>query len=296
MSASQQHHHAAAPSKTSSDSGQQAGLDRFTQRRLQRLNTEQGFRDQRSGQVQSPPLPSSAGPAGSEQQPPPSSSHSSSHSYAGTQYTDTQPPPNPLQQHPPQPQQQQQQSGYQTPRATQPNVGLAINTLPAINTSRPSQYSPPGQYTPQETARPELTQSRSFTQQSVLADDASGMSNNGTLPAPKASRPGNGNRQSVHSGMSREGSYAQQGGQAPPYSAATISQTQQFKNAQGQPQMQQQQQQQLQQQPPGEIGRGTPQPQGVGEEMSEDDVAQLVKDHKELRKLDAMRKCSLNPY
>lgn len=287
----QQHHHAAAPSKTSSDSGQQPGLDRWSQRRLQRLNTEQGFRDQRSGQVQSPPLPSAAA-SGSEQLPP-SSSHSSSHSYAGTQYSDAQPPPQPLQHHPPQPQQQQQQSqqqhqqqhqqqqqtGYQTPRAGQPNVGLAINTLPTNNSSRPSQYSPPGQYTPQETSRPELTQSRSFTQQGVLADDASSMSNNGSMPAPKATRTGNGNRQSVHAGMmSREGSYAQQGGQAPPYNAAPISQVQQYKNAQGQPQLQQQQ-------PiPGEIGRGTPQPAPVGEEMSEEDVAQLVKDHKELRK------------
>jgi len=52
----------AAP-KTSSDSGQNTALDRWSQRRLQRLNTEQGFREQRqSGQgVQSPPLPSEQG-------------------------------------------------------------------------------------------------------------------------------------------------------------------------------------------------------------------------------------------
>lgn len=280
MSAGQQHHHAAAPSKTSSDSGQQPGLDRWSQRRLQRLNTEQGFRDQRSGQVQSPPLPSAA-PSGSEQLPP-SSSHSSSHSYAGTQYSDAQ-PPQPLHHHPPQP--QQQTGGYQTPRATpisQPNVGLAINTQSTNNTSRPSQYSPPGHYTAQETARPELTQSRSFTQQAqaVAADDASSMSNNGTLPAPKAVRNGNGNRQSVHGGMmSREGSYAQQGGQMPAYNAQSVNQTQQYKNVQGQPQAPQQAQQQ------GDVGRATPQPQPVGDEMSEEDIAQLVKDHKELRKL-----------
>ncbi|CZT23561.1 uncharacterized protein RCC_09275 [Ramularia collo-cygni] len=279
----QQHHHAAAPSKTSSDSGQQPGLDRWSQRRLQRLNTEQGFRDQRSGQVQSPPLPSTA--ASGSDQAPPGSSHSSSHNYAGSQYgQDAQPPPpQPLHHHPPQP----QQTGYQTPRAApgsrdQHSVGLAINT--ANNPSRTAQYSPPDHYNSQETPRPELTQSRSFTQQSVTADDASSMSNIGAMSAPKASRTpaSNGNRQSVHSGMmSREGSYAQQGGQASAYNGGGVSQVQQYKNSQqAQPQAQQ-----LPQQPaPGEVGRGTPQPQQpAGEEMTEEDVAQLVKDHKELR-------------
>lgn len=241
--------------------------------------------------MQSPPLPSAA-PSGSDQVPP-SSSHSSSHSYAGTQYSDAQ-PPQPLHHHPPQP--QQQQTGYQTPRATpvsQTNAGLAINTHAAANNNparqpqsqSQSQYSPPGHYAAQETTpRPELTTSRSFTQQqqqqqAVLADDASSMSNNGTMPAPKAVRAANGNRQSVHAGMmSREGSYAQQGGQMPTYNASVgppgSSQGQQYKTTQGQAQQQQ-----------GDVGRATPQPQVVGDEMSEEDITQLVKDHKELRKL-----------
>lgn len=278
----QQHHqHAASPSKTSSDSGQQPGLERWSQRRLQRLNTEQGFRDQRSGQVHSTPLPAGAH-AGSEQLPP-SSSHSSTHSYAAsTQYSEAQQASQPLQHHLPQP---QQQTGYQTPRAasaSQPNVGLATNTLPANNnSSRSSPYSPSG-YASQEPARPEPTQSRSFTQQAVPEDEAASMSNNGGMPVPKTVRAGNGNgnRQSVHVGvMSREGSYVHQGGQAPAYNVA--SQVQQFKNAQGQTQSQPQQSQQQQ---PGEVGRATPQPQTVGEEMSEEDIAQLQKDHKELRK------------
>lgn len=48
------------PGKTSSDSGQHTALDRWSQRRLQRLNTEQGFREQRQGGVASPPASDSS--------------------------------------------------------------------------------------------------------------------------------------------------------------------------------------------------------------------------------------------
>lgn len=94
-------------------------------------------------------------------------------------------------------------------------------------------------------------------------------SSNGNIPPPKAAsvRAGGNNRQSVHNGLSsREGPSAQ-GMLA--YNAAAAP-----------PGVQGRQQQE------GPI-RMTPQPLQTagGDEMGEDDVAQLVKDHKELRML-----------
>lgn len=111
------------------------------------------------------------------------------------------------------------------------------------------------------------------------------MSNNGSLPAPKAVR--NGNRQSIHSSVqSREGSTANQGGQIPSFNASVVpptTQGQSYKGNGGQAQ-QQQQQQQLQQQQ-GDVGRATPQPMhAAGDEMTDEEVLQLIKDHKELRR------------
>lgn len=113
MSSSQ---HSISGGKTSSDSGQHTALDRWSQRRLQRLNTEQGFREQRQGGqgVLSPPLP------GSE---------SSGYNSAGASYPvqDTQPQP-PLHQQPqPHPAAQQAPSqSSRTAQASNPNAGLAV--------------------------------------------------------------------------------------------------------------------------------------------------------------------------
>ena len=79
------------------------------------------------------------------------------------------------------------------------------------------------------------------------------------LPAQKATRS---NRQSVHNGVAGISPGAQ--GQNPP--VPSPSQSQQPRS--GGPQA-------------GDVGRRTPQPQG--EELSEEEVHQLVKDHKELR-------------
>jgi hypothetical protein len=157
--------------------------------------------------------------------------------------------------------------------------------------SQQQQYSPPGSshYVAEHTGRPSLNPARSFSAQT---DDSSSMSNNGSMSGPKAVR--NGNRQSVHNGTaSRDGSHSNQAGQMPAYSTSVVPQ-----GSQGQPyksQNQQQSQQQQQQAPPSQqqqqqvqqqadVGRGTPQPSGsLADEMTEEDIAQLLKDHKELR-------------
>ncbi|KAK5128933.1 hypothetical protein LTR85_000266 [Meristemomyces frigidus] len=267
--------HSIAPGKTSSDSGQQPGTDRWSQRRLQRLNTEQGFREQRQGgqAVSSPPPVSEQG----------------GYNSLGAQYPAqaTQPQP-PLHQQPqPHP---AQQAAYQSARTAQPgvsNAGLASQTQPVSNSSRSPNYQHPEQsqahvqsqqYSPpdsgpqyQDNSRPAVTQSRSYAQQQAGADDTSMSANNGGLPAPKALRTGASNRQSVHNGLSaREGSgitSAQQQG-VPAFNASVVP-----PGGQGQARSQQQ----------GDVGRVTPQPLPLGEDMSEEDVNQLIKDHKELR-------------
>ncbi|PNS21615.1 hypothetical protein CAC42_974 [Sphaceloma murrayae] len=263
------------PSKSSSDSGQSVALDRWSQRRLQRLNTEQGFREQRQG---GPPVSVSG--------------HSQNISDAGQQ--------NLVPTQPQQPQSQLQQAQYQSQASrTPPNTnGVGLNQIspppppppndqnqarppafapqyqndPAVGQSVhvPSQqqqsYSPEslGQY--QSHSRPTtLQQARSFSQSAP--DDPGSMmsvSTNAPLPAPKPVRS---NRQSMHNGVNSASPGAHQ--PLPP------------------------QPQQLQAPAPpqhsseriaaGNIGRATPQPSQSGEDMSTDEVNQLLKDHKELR-------------
>ncbi|WPA99686.1 uncharacterized protein RHO25_004304 [Cercospora beticola] len=278
-------HAGGAPGKTSSDSGNTpAALDRWSQRRLQRLNTEQGFREQRQG--------------GQSVLSPPATAHSHEHqpyiqqpgglSHYGT--SDAQPPQS---LHQPQ---QQQQGAYQTSRSgsvTAPNVGLAIQTpstswnaplkSPALQNPPPphshqQEYSPPenhSHYVADNTIRPALNPARSYSGQT---DDSSSMSNNGSMTQTKSVR--NGNRQSVHDMRPREGSHSTQAGQMAAFSAAVVppgSQGQPYKGNGGQPQQVPPQQQQP------EVGRATPQPLAVADEMNDDEVSQLVKDHKELR-------------
>lgn len=290
------HHAANTPGKTSSDSGPHGALDRWSQRRLQRLNTEQGFREQRQGggQVLSPPSNAAASISSGSSDQTVYNAPAAQYHQSGADAQPQQPLHHPSQPHPA----QHQQSGYQAPRVTPgntANVGLAIQTPSTTNPSRSQQYPPTdsqshaSQYSPPEShsqfahdpaARPSLASSRSFSQQQ--ADDTS-MSNNGAQQLPKATRSANGNnRQSVHNGISsREGSHSTQGGQVPAFNASVVppTQSQTFKGNAG-PHTQQQQQSQ----PPQDVGRGTPQPSQLSDEMSDEDIAQLIKDHKELRK------------
>ncbi|KAH9821990.1 Protein of unknown function (DUF1348) [Teratosphaeria destructans] len=270
--------------KTSSDSGQGAALDRWSQRRLQRLNTEQGFREQRQGgHLSSSPLPGDHA----------SYSNTTLSSYSSQ---DTTQPQGSLQQS------SQPHSVYQTQRtglSGNANAGLAIQALPNsnLNVSRSpsypqqsdqthgpqqqtqSQYSPPDssssyQLASADPSRPQLHQTRSYLQQQqTAADDQSMSSNNGGLPAPTAVRTGAGpHRQSVHNGM-RDKTVQQQPQQqpgVPAFNPAVVPPSGQSQNYKGSQQQ-------------GDVGRVTPQPVQTSEDMSEEDVNQLLKDHKELR-------------
>ncbi|KAF2219429.1 hypothetical protein BDZ85DRAFT_276224 [Elsinoe ampelina] len=273
------------PSKTSSDSGQSVALDRWSQRRLQRLNTEQGFREQRQG-----------GQQGAHTLPPHGIQHSHmSVNIPGHSQNISDTAPQNLVPTQPQPQSQAQQPQYQSQSRTPPNAnGVGINTISPPppppndqNISRPPvhlqqyQHDPPaGQsvhvpsqqqsYSPeslsqyQSHSRPApLQQARSF---SLSAPDDTGsiMSapSNAPLPAPKPVRS---NRQSMHNGVSSVSPGAQHPLPPQPLQAPAPPQHSSERV------------------PTGNIGRATPQPSQSGEDMSPDEVNQLLKDHKELR-------------
>lgn len=92
-------------------------------------------------------------------------------------------------------------------------------------------------------------------------------SKNGSLPAQQTARSAASNRQSVHNGLSARDGSTQQG--VPAFTTSVVP-----SSGKGQPYPGQQQ---------GDVGRVTPQPAQAGEDMSEEDVNQLIKDHKELR-------------
>ncbi|KAK0255920.1 hypothetical protein LTS09_009222 [Friedmanniomyces endolithicus] len=261
MSAAQ---HTVSAGKTSSDSGQNPlPLDRWSQRRLQRLNTEQGFREQRQG--------------GQAILSPPSSEHSSGFNStaaaaSGGPYSGQEPQPQ-LPLHQPSQPHTAQQPAYPSSRTAQPahtNAGLAIQTQPAYSHQ---QYSPPHSASQLQSQAPPQ-QGRSFSP----PEDLSMSSNNGSLPPPRSAKSGGNNRQSVHNGLgSREssaiGSGQQQQQSVPAFNASVVPPTGQGQSYKGSSQAQQ----------PGDVGRVTPQPVQLGEDMTEEDVNQLIKDHKELR-------------
>nr|POE73060.1 hypothetical protein CFP56_30999 [Quercus suber] len=261
--------------KISSDNGQNTALDRWSQRRLQRLNTEQGFREQRQGGVgSSSPLPSDSASYHSYSAATPYSSAPESKSHAqppGYQEAQPQPPAS--------------QPSYQGSRGGQ--IATQSNSYSQSQSYSPSEAT--SQYRAQDTSRPHIStqRSQSYSQQGGV-EPSSMSSNNGNGTASKAVRPGNGHRQSVHSGLisTRESSamgssqaQSQQQG-VPAFNGTVVSgsiQQQSYQSGQGQSQGQ------IQPQSTKDVGRVTPQPAQAGEELSEEDINQLIKDHKELR-------------
>lgn len=258
-----------APPKTSSDSGQHTALDRWSQRRLQRLNTEQGFREQRQGGLASPPA-----------------SDSSSFSGAPVGYAHQHAQPQPQASLHQQPQPHHQQQPYQA--SSRSNASPALHSQPQpVSSSRTSttypvheqpqmahmqqhQYSPqdaPAQY--QENNRPQVQQSRSYSHNSILEEQAMSSASNG-MSAPKVVRPASNNRQSVQN----NGPVSRDAGGVPSFNAAVVPPTTQAPPSYQSSQPMQQQ---------SEVRRATPQPTQSSDDLSEEDVAQLVKDHKELR-------------
>ena len=259
-----------APGKTSSDSGQHTALDRWSQRRLQRLNTEQGFREQRQGVLASPPASDSSSFTGAP---------------VGYPHQNAQPQPQAsLHQQPPP---HHQQASYQA--SSRSNASPALHSQP-VSSSRTSTYPvheqpqlahmqpQQHQYSPQDASaqfqennRPQVQQSRSYSQHSILEEQqAMASGNNGSMSAPKAVRPASNNRQSVQNNGSAQ---RDPPGGIPSFSAAVVPPTTQAPPSYQSSQPMQQ----------SEVRRATPQPVQSADDLSEEDVAQLVKDHKELR-------------
>lgn len=256
------------------------------------MNTEQGFREQRQGGGQG------------IYSPPTSLSDQTGYNSAGAPYP-PQPEPQPQllhQQAQPHPAQQPAYQSARSGQASHANAGPGVQTQAVSSSTRtpyqqqetsqthaqpPQQYSPPDsalQYVSQDSSRPSISQSRSYAQQQPTEDTSMSSSNNGTLAAPKAQRSNNSNRQSMHNGLnSRDGSAlsgGQNGGQQvqgmPAYGASVVPPAGQAQAYPSNPQ---------QQQKSGDIGRVTPQPVQSSDDMSEEDINQLIKDHKELREL-----------
>jgi hypothetical protein len=258
-----------AAGKVSSDSGQHTALDRWSQRRLQRLNTEQGFREQRQGGLASPPASDSSSFTGAP---------------VGYQHQNAQPQPQAPLHSQPQPHHQAYQASSRsnaTPALhSQPVSSSRTSTYPVHEQPQLAHMQSQHQYSPQDTSaqfqentRPQVQQSRSYSQHSALEDQQSlASASNGSMNAPKAVRPASNNRQSVqNNGMPQRD--ASSGLSS--FSAAVVPPT-----TQGPPSYQSSQPMQQ-----SEIRRATPQPAPTADELSEEDVAQLVKDHKELRTL-----------
>lgn len=209
-------HSATTPGKSSTDSSNtQVGLDRWSQRRLQRLNTEHIFREQRQGQQQQ----QQAQPHPSQQQQQASTAYhaaqSNSQNNLHSPYVASSPP--------------------SSSSAASPGVYIPTHQ---------QQYSPPEQ---NNHSYRQLQQSRSFTQ--PLDDTAA------STPTDLQSKPRSANRQSVHNtNMSAPSANNPVSSPMPP---TTTTQTK-------------------------DVGRSTPQLSG-SDDMSQEDVDQLIKDHKELR-------------
>ncbi|WPH03468.1 Hypothetical protein R9X50_00634800 [Acrodontium crateriforme] len=288
MSGAQQ---ASAP-KTSSDSGQNSILDRWSQRRLQRLNTEQGFREQRQGGQ-------SAGSTDQQQQQPANYNNNpgavaaqQQQQHILSQQQETQPqsstpiglqPSQQQQQHPPGSYPVSSRTALSNPSLAQPSRSSSYPSQDPVAAAQVYSQSQP-QYPLPDTApqyhsqdpdpRTSFTQARSYSQQNTSADEPSMSSaNNGTLPTSKSVRSSTSNRQSVYNGFSQRDSSSLAPGQPgqqqqpgiPAFNASVVPTTAQTQQR-GQ-----------------DMGRSTPQPSQPAEDMSEEEVTQLLKDHKELR-------------
>ncbi|KAI4724294.1 hypothetical protein E4T49_07977 [Aureobasidium sp. EXF-10728] len=217
----------------SSDSG--APLDRFMQRRLQRLNTEQGFREQRQASL-------------SSQHAHAQHSKSSSLQHAELQHQHAQQAAQLQQQHPPQRQQSLPDHAIadqplHTRIAAQviPSVPNSTATTPSSSSASPHSHSQFRHDTPQQ---PQYQPLRNFAK---LHDD--GPIHLATSTSPNKQTP-------------RQPSMASSQSTTPPPRDPSI--------------LSQQQPQQSK-----DVGRSTPQPQA--EDLTEDQIRQLLNDHKELR-------------
>lgn len=250
-----------AQGKTSSDSGSVTGLEKWSQRRQQRLNTEQSFREQRQGVAGAlSPIPGSDSQSSFFQQVLSNTYASQSDTAQPQQQARSGQPPNNNSAHSrstnnnythdPTAQQQQQQSQYPLPDAV-------------------------SQYQAHHNNRATIQSTRSY-QSGNAAIDSDSMSVSNSNGAAKASRGGPVNRQSVHTDLLTRDSANQQG--VPAFNAAVIPPVSQGSMFNSDSSLQQNNQQGQ-----ADPRRPTPQPLPTSEDMSEEEVNQLIKDHKELR-------------
>lgn len=273
--------------RISSDTGHNVNVDRWTQRQLQRLNTEQGFRKQREA-VQEP--------IGQSESLQDEAAYTSTNTISEPQRSQSQVSS--------QVRSQPHHLAYQGERTVLASTANAGQAQSFNTSSRPTNYSrqesypshsqhqhqhhqqqyaaptsPQSQYSSDETYRPALTQSRSYNQQLDPQTEDTSMSfagnGNGSLGSKQA-RTLVQNRQSLHQGISsRDGSGQAISSQGVPAFSTTILPTVNV----GQPY-----QSGIAQQHP-DVDRKTPQPMQTSEDMSPDEINQLIKEHKELRKL-----------
>lgn len=252
---------ASAHGKSSTDSAA-SGLDRWSQRRLQRLNTEQGFREQRQGssvQVQS-------------------QSQNQNQNQASYAVDQAQPLPS-----------GQPTAVYTRPAAANSSYGGASASSPppvsATNSPSfpyhdgppvhlPTQSNPsPADANPtyQALAARQLQQSSNYAQSQLhnqTNDSAVAVSNDNTSNSPPQSR-GYTTRQSLHNnGAGMNSNPVGPNTLTSPLPTAPAAQQQQStSSAQTK-----------------DLGRSTPQMSST-EDMTDEDINQLINDHKELRKL-----------
>ncbi|KAJ8606041.1 hypothetical protein MRB53_041239 [Persea americana] len=286
--------------KTSSDSGSaQTGLDRWSQRRLQRLNTEQGFREQRQGGGGAAAGGSGGGASGNHVLSPTTSDHYPSNN-GNTAQEYAQPQSQPQQQYPP------AKASLRPATNSNNNNNSHSNHISPNYAHDPSHHPQQSQQSQQHFTNPPQDalsqyQARQAQQAAVAQQSRNNYSNsqqqqaNTSITPPQDSEPlsmGNnnhsnsqnnggglgksGNRQSVHNAlMSREGSNVSSQGVPPQtvFNQSTVVPTLSQASLKSDTSQQQ-----------GNIDprRNTPQPLVNGEDMSEDEIGQLIKDHKEL--------------
>ncbi|GAB7351671.1 hypothetical protein MBLNU459_g2268t1 [Dothideomycetes sp. NU459] len=267
---------ASTPGKSSSDSTGHQALDRWSQRRLQRLNTEQGFREQRQGlaqgqfnspgaqqqqqqQAQAQTQTHAQGPGQAQAQAqaqPPHPSQAPAASYYAMHNAQTQ---NNSHSH------SHSHSPYAAsspPSSASPGAGYHHDAPQAQQQQQQQQqYSPPDPTTA-TTSHRQPHQSRSFTQPDAAAAAAAAAGSN-TAATPTEQQQ----QQQPKARSAHRHSLHNTNMNAPASNNAQPSPMPQSTTQSGQAK---------------DVGRSTPQLNG-GDDMSEDDINQLIRDHKELR-------------
>lgn len=240
--------------KSSSESTMSGGGERWSQRRLQRLNTEQGFREQRQGASaqQAPPHPSLSSQQAAAYQ----RSANDSLSYGSPSPVPVSASNSPNLQY----NNQQSQQSHQEAHGPGPQVHIPTHTTQQQPNPSAAELNSNNYQTQTAHSMRQLRQARSFSQTTLASDSPIAVSNDNSQAAL--------GRQSNHangSGMNSN-STAGQNSHLPAAPMPALPSQLQSSTAQAK-----------------DTGRSTPQMMAT-EDMTDEDIVQLVNDHKELRK------------